>query len=175
MLESRCQERDVLVFGVTLRLASAFPFNEYSDSAGHVSFSAQIGYAASWKTEGVVRSIEEINDLGRRYAELSEGPEKEAILLEICQCFHPYLMKYLVMICRGRLPLMGIGKNPFRINQDVRPFLLYFLPKGQNPTSTNLAKVARHLHLAFKGMDAEEIYDVLMAQLVAAAHGYDPN
>jgi hypothetical protein len=27
-------------------------------------------YAASWKTEGVIKTIPEVNDLGRRYAEL---------------------------------------------------------------------------------------------------------
>jgi hypothetical protein len=30
-------------------------------------------YAASWKTEGVIKPLPEINDLGRRYAELPAG------------------------------------------------------------------------------------------------------
>jgi hypothetical protein len=30
-------------------------------------------YAAAWKTEGVVKTLPEINDLGRRYAELPNG------------------------------------------------------------------------------------------------------
>src|SRR4051812_6071219 len=94
-----------------------------------------------------------MNDLGRRYARLPDEQEKEDILLEICQCFHPYLMKYLVMICRGRIPVVGHGSHPSYINKDVKPFLIYFLPKGQKPSSPNLAKVTRHLHLAFKGMD----------------------
>jgi hypothetical protein len=53
----------------------------------------------------------EINDLGRRYAELPaemagiSNPAKQELLLELCQCFHPYLMKYLVMICRGHQSL----------------------------------------------------------------------
>jgi hypothetical protein len=132
-------------------------------------------YAATWKTEGVVKPLEEINDLGRRYAGLADGQEKENLLLEVCQCFHPYLMKYLVMICRGRIPVMGHGPNAAYINKDVKPFLIYFLRKGEKPTSPNLAKVARHLHLAFKGMETEEIYDVLMEQLVGAVKGYDPD
>jgi hypothetical protein len=63
-------------------------------------------YAARWKTEGMIKSLPEINDLGR-YGELPaetagiSNPAKQALLLELCQCFHPYLMKYLVMICRG--------------------------------------------------------------------------
>jgi len=38
-----------------------------------------------------------------------------------------------------------------------------------------LTKVARHPHLAFKGMDTEEVYDVLMEHLVSAVKGYDPD
>ena len=91
-------------------------------------------YAATWKTDGVVKPLEEISDLGRRYAGLADCQEKEDLLLEICQCFHPYLMKYLVMICRGRVPIVGHGSNPCYTNKDVKPFLLYFLPKGQKPT-----------------------------------------
>jgi hypothetical protein len=58
--------------------------------------------------------------------------------------------------------------------KDVKPFLKYFLPRGQRATSSNLIKVAKGLHLAFKGMETDEIYDVLMQQLVAAAEKYDP-
>src|ERR1019366_274077 len=64
-------------------------------------------YAAQWKTEGIIKSLPEISDLGRRYAELpaeidgKSNPAKQDLLLELCQCFHPYLMKYLVMICRS--------------------------------------------------------------------------
>jgi len=83
---------------------------------------------------GVVKPLEEISDLGRRYAGLADCQEKEDLLLEICQCFHPYLMKYLVMICCGRVPIVGHGSNPCYTNKDVKPFLLYFLPKGQKPT-----------------------------------------
>jgi hypothetical protein len=91
-------------------------------------------YASGWKTEGAIRPLEEINDLGRRYAELPNfDSEKQDLLLELCQCFHPYLMKYLVMICRGHVPIVGHGSNPHFINKDVRTFLMYFLPKGQRP------------------------------------------
>jgi hypothetical protein len=83
-------------------------------------------------------------------------------------------MKYLVMICRGRIPIVGVGGHPDHINKDVKPFLRYFLPKGQRPTGKALSQVAKHLHLAFKGMETEEVYDVLMEQLVTAVKGYDP-
>ena len=114
--------------------------------------------------------------MGRRYAELPPGDqEKEDLLLELCQCFHPYLMKYLVMIYRGHVPVVGHGSNPGFINKDVKPFLFYFLLKGQTGNYGNLSKVVRHLHLAFKGMETEEVYDVLMEQLLGAIKGYDPD
>jgi len=123
----------------------------------------------------------EINDLGRRYAELPAEIEgisnaaKQELLLELCQCFHPYLMKYLVMICRGHVPILGIGpKSTFgNVNGDVKKFLYYFLPKGQTLTRQNLNPVVRHLHLAFKEMETEERYDVLMEQMVRAINQYD--
>jgi hypothetical protein len=120
--------------------------------------------------------------LGRRYAELPaemagiSNPAKQDLLLELCQCFHPYLMKYLVMICRGHVPILGIGpKSSFgNVNGDVKKFLYYFLPKGQTLTRQNLNPVVRHLHLAFKEMETEERYDVLMEQLMRAIKQYDP-
>jgi hypothetical protein len=144
-------------------------------------------YAAGWKIEGqgVIKPLEEINRVGRRYAELPAelpagedrmraNPEKQELLLELCQCFHPYLMKYLVMICRGHVPVVGHGARPFRVNKDVEPFLLYFLPKGQQLNLRTMNTVVRHFHLAFKGMETEEIYDVLMEHLVNVINKYDP-
>jgi hypothetical protein len=34
--------------------------------------------------------------------------------------------------------------------------------------------IVKGFHLAFKGMETEEIYDILMEQLVATIKGYDP-
>jgi hypothetical protein len=50
-------------------------------------------------------SVEEINALGFRYATLPAGADKEEALLGLCRAFHPYLMKYLAMICRGHVPV----------------------------------------------------------------------
>ena len=133
-------------------------------------------YAAAWKTEGVIKPIPELTDLGCRYAELPAGsPEKEALLLELCQCFHPYLMKYLVMICRGHVvPLIGRGDYGAPINKDIKPFLHYFLPQGQKLDWQTMNQIVKHFHLAFKGIDTPEIYDILMGHLVATIKGYDP-
>jgi hypothetical protein len=61
------------------------------------------------------------------------------------------------MICRGHVPITGVGKHPLYINPDTKPFLKMFLPKGQAASRKNLVNVIRHLHLAFKGMDGEEV------------------
>ena len=83
-------------------------------------------------------------------------------------------MKYLVMICRGHLPVVGMGIDPHIVNKDTIPFLRFFLPKGQQLNRRTMRKIVCHFHLAFKGMEVDEIYDVLMEQFVAAINGYDP-
>ena len=132
-------------------------------------------YAAAWPTEDVVRSVSEISDLGSRYIKTADGPEKQALLLDLCQCFHGYLMKYLRMICSGHVPVVGVGKWKNRINSDAKAFIQYFLPKDQPLNSLTVSKVVKHFHLAFKGMSTEEIYDVLMSQLISAIAKYDPD
>jgi len=117
-----------------------------------------------------VRSLEEVTELGRQYAETKDP----AVQLELCQCFHPYLMKYLTMICRGHLPVVGVGDASRRLNKDVEPFIKYFLPKGTEVNRSSLSKAIRHFHLAFKAMEPEEIYDILTGLLLAAINGFDP-
>ncbi len=62
-----------------------------------------------------------------------------------------------------------------RINKDVEPFIRYFMPEGVSCNRNTAGKAVRHLHLAFKGKTTEEIYDVLMMQLVRAIQKYDPS
>jgi hypothetical protein len=88
---------------------------------------------------------------------------------DLCRYSHPYLMKYLAMICRGHVP---VYKG--RINRDARQFIRYFM-SGASSNRSSIGKAIRHLHLAFKGMQTEEIYDVLMEQFLRAAAKYDPN
>jgi hypothetical protein len=42
-------------------------------------------------------------------------------------------MKYLIMICRGHVPIIGVGKRHGEVNSDVKRFILYFLPKNLKP------------------------------------------
>ena len=48
--------------------------------------------------------LKAINQLGYEYATATDSPEKEARLLKILECFHGYLMKYVIMIVRGTIP-----------------------------------------------------------------------
>ena len=134
----------------------------YNLPAGH--------YAAPWKVDDEFSlNNEEITELGCRYA-AADGQEKEDLLLELCRNFHTYWMKYLVMICRGHVPMY---RN--RVNTETAAFLKYFLPEGLNKVDVPTAQVAvKTFHLAFKGMDSGEVYDVLMEQFLMAVAKYDP-
>ena len=125
-------------------------------------------YAAAWKVDESPLNAERITDLGCRYA-ASAGQEKEDLLLELCQAFHPYLMKYLTMICQNHVPTWGN-----KINSDTAAFLKYFLLKGVVLDRPTAQTVVSGFHLAFKGMETEEVYDVLMEQFLAAVAKYDP-
>ena len=78
-------------------------------------------------------------------------------------------MKYLVMIRSGHVAMYR-----GRINKDVEPFIKYFLPKGTLLNMVTASHAVRHLHLAFKRMTADEIYDVFMELLLEAVKKYDP-
>jgi len=74
----------------------------------------------------------------------------------------------------GDVPVIGRGDQGAPINKDIKPFLLYFLPKGCALDWHTMNVIVKGFHLAFKGMETEEIYDILMEQLVATIKGYDP-
>ena len=82
-------------------------------------------YAAKWPTEGVHKTLEEVDQLGKQYAEHTD----QDALLELCQCFHPYWMKYLVMICHGygREPA---NHKPTRDGLTISPFSSPSSPMG---------------------------------------------
>lgn len=128
-------------------------------------------YAASWRAaDETVLTTGQITELGQQYARArAEGAARQDLLLQLCQAFHGYLMKYVVMICRGHVPLYK------GMNSDSAKFLAYFRPKGKMLDLNVARSVARSLHLAFKGMDPGEVYDVLMEQFLQAAARYDPD
>lgn len=126
-------------------------------------------YAAAWPiNDETILSTSEITELGQQYARAA-GAAKQDLLLQLCQAFHGYLMKYVVMICRGHVPMWK------GMNSDSVKFLSYFRPKGKVLDLDTARTVARSLHLAFKGLDLGEVYDVLMEQFLQAAVRYDPD
>jgi hypothetical protein len=91
-------------------------------------------------------------------------------------------MKYLSMICRGHMPTWGVDKetkcrpaSPGWTNSDTKGFLYFFMPKGGELNRATCARICKTLHLAFKGKSTDEIYDILMEQLIRAIRQYDPN
>jgi hypothetical protein len=133
---------------------------------------SQLHYAARWP-DAVVRTPDELTQLGARFVDAPEGDEKERLLLEILQCFHGYLLKYVSMILRGHLPLQRSGRTK-EVNKDTHLLLRCFVPREQAANRATLGAACRTLHLAFKGMDADEVYDQLMMCLVKAIRRYDP-
>ena len=49
------------------------------------------------------------------------------------------------------------------------------MPKKAPFNKASMSTAVRHLHLAFKGMETGEIYDVLMEQFLKAIKKYDPD
>ncbi len=74
------------------------------------------------------------------------------------------------MIVRGHLPTFH-----GRVKPDTKKFLSYLIPKGTPIDRLSLSKACRHLHLAFKGCEPAEIYDVLAAILLKVIGKYDPD
>ena len=125
-------------------------------------------YAVQWPKEEIHQPAA-VTDLGVRYASLPEGPEREAVLIEILQAFHSYLLKYTDMISRGHLPVY-CG----HINRDSVYFLRRFTRRGQPLTRANLQAACQTLHLAFPQQGFEEVYNILTGLLIRVAGSYDP-
>jgi len=125
-------------------------------------------YASKWNAQ-VHHTPSALTEMGKSFARLPEGEEKQQKLLEICQAFHGYLTKYMGMIVQGHVPF-----RDGEVNQDTRLLLQWFL-KGKPATKSNLGEACRMLHLAFKNMDTGEIYDALMICLIKAISRYDPD
>lgn len=128
-------------------------------------------YAHGWRIASSenLNDREAVNRLAIEYASLPDGAEKEAKCLEIVQCFHGYLMKYLHMIVRGHLPSL---KTP--AGKDAAKLLSILVKGGTKADRDSIAAACRSLHLAFKQNSADDIYDTLVICLMRAIRKYDP-
>jgi DNA-directed RNA polymerase specialized sigma24 family protein len=130
-------------------------------------------FAYKWKTPAKedFYDYETTNALGIKYANLPEGPEKEALLLELVKCFHGYLTKFLNMVVRGHLPPINSSAG-----MEAIKFLNLLSPVGKTDKSSKAyGEVCRTLHLAFKQATTDDIYDSLLMCLMRAIQKYDPN
>ena len=92
--------------------------------------------------------------MGYAYACAADSPAKEAQPLVALEAFHGYLSKYLVMILRGTLPPVSSFAG-----RDANEFLRTLAPRGSEPGIATMTATCKMLHLAFKGMTTEDVYD----------------
>src|ERR1700761_8331425 len=96
------------------------------------------------------------------------SPAKEEMLLEILEKFHGYLMKYVTMIIRGTMPPLQSAAA-----KDSKLMLRTLIPRNTPVNKDSLNAACKMLHLAFKGMTTEDIYDTLAYCFMRAARRYD--
>jgi hypothetical protein len=135
------------------------------------TFLAPSHYAGKWviPDEDQHYDLKTVNALGYAYATAPDSPAKEAQLLEVMECFHGYLMKYLCMIVRGTIPPANS-----RAGKDAMELLRTLAPRGVKFTKPVVDATCKTLHLAFKNQTTEDIYDTLVFCFVKAARQYDP-
>jgi hypothetical protein len=136
------------------------------------TFLAPSHYAGKWiiPDEDQHYDLAAVNALGYAYATAPDSPAKEAKLLEVMECFHGYLMKYLCMIVRGTIPPANS-----RAGRDAMELLRTLAPRGVKFTKPVVDATCKTLHLAFKSQTTEDIYDTLVFCFVKAARQYDPH
>ena len=109
------------------------------------------------------------NQLAYAYGIAPDSAQKEAMLLQLLERFHGYVMKYLIMILRGTIP----NTNSIA-GRESEVFLRTLAPRGSKATAERTSATCKMLHLAFKGRSTEEIYDTLAFCFMRAARKYDP-
>ena len=84
-------------------------------------------YAGRWTipAEDQRYDLKVDNQLGLEYAKAIDSPEKEAKLLQVLECFHGYLMKYVVMVIRGMIPAVNTHAG-----KDAKELLRTLSPRG---------------------------------------------
>src|SRR6059036_3495895 len=104
------------------------------------TFLAPSHYAGKWviPDEDQHYDLKAVNALGFAYATAPDSPAKEAKLLEVMECFHRYLMKYLCMIVRGTIPPANS-----RAGRDAKELLRTLAARGVKFTKPRGARVRR--------------------------------
>jgi hypothetical protein len=136
------------------------------------TFLSSSHYAGRWiiPSEDQRNDLKVVNQLGYEYAVAPDSAEKEAKLLKVIECFHGYLMKYVVMIVRGTIPPVNSHAG-----KDAKELLRTLSPRGAVIDKEQIDATCKMLHLAFKQATTDEIYDTLVFCFVKAARQYDPH
>jgi hypothetical protein len=79
------------------------------------------------------------------------------------------LIKYTNMVINGRLPSLKTAAG-----NDAAQFLKTLLPKGRPVTQTTLMNACHTLHLAFKQLTTDDVYDVMALCFLRTISRYDP-
>jgi len=129
-------------------------------------------YAANWPTLGdtkVKNDRDVINALAIEYAVMPDSQKKEDLFLELIRYFHGYLMKFVTMVVRGTIPSMKSAAG-----KDAMAFLNQIHDKTLGTDIEAYMKTCRMLHLAFKEMTSDDVYDVMAECFMRATRKYDP-
>ena len=132
---------------------------------------SSVHYASKWAVpaDDEFHDRDAVNLLAIRYANLPDGPEKEGLFLTLVQCFHGILIKYTNMVIRGQLP--SLRSRP---GKDAANMLRNLLKPGETDDMATIPEACRSLHLAFKQLSTDEVYDVMVMCFLRACHHYDP-
>ena len=139
----------------------------------HRSFTvSEAHYAYQWRipSDSNLHDHKKVNQLAIEYATAEDGPHKESLFLQLVECFHGYLIKYVNMVINGHLPSQRTSAG-----KDAAQFLKTLLPKGRPVTQTTLLNACRTLHLAFKQLSTDDVYDVMVLCFLRTISRYDPH
>jgi hypothetical protein len=114
-----------------------------------------------------INSVEEVNEVGRRFVE-SRDPDDAQFLLK---AFHNYLLKYMGLLATGKIAAEGTRVR--HIPADTRRFLALFMSPGVRPTFGEFARTADRLPNACLWMSADDIYNELALIFLELANKFD--
>jgi hypothetical protein len=131
-------------------------------------------YASKWQASELDdrNKLADVNKIAYEFATTTDQARKDELQLQLLECFHTYILKYLNMIIFGQLPSMKTPQG-----KDSKVFLHLLLSgTSYNPNSLkDLRDRCKTLHLAFKDQPTtDEVYDTLAFIFLKVCAHYDP-
>ena len=128
-------------------------------------------FAHSWQARdfGDRHDLLQVNQAAYEFATTEDKQIRETLQLQLLECFHGYLLKYLNMIIFGQLPALYLPQG-----KDAKIFLSLLI-NHPNPTHVELRDECKSLHLAFKEQQTtDDVYDILIFLFLKVCAHYDP-